>query len=66
MLLELLTYGQCLIPQLKLSIHGMTITGHQWGIKLICKSSEDGDQQLIPGFTIQKFWLLSSGIFKWL
>jgi len=47
---------QCLIPQLTLSLQGVTITGYRRGIKLICRSVEDRDLKiyntkvLTPGY----------------
>ena len=44
---------KCLIPQLKLSVLGMTNTGCRKEIKLIRRSALEGGQCLILRFTIQ-------------
>ena len=42
------------IPQLKLFMQDITITGYRRGINLIRRLKEDGDQCLVSRFSTQK------------
>ena len=47
--------GLYLIPQLKVSLQGMTITGYQRGKKVIRNSAKKKRISMIRRFTTQKF-----------